>query len=251
MNLKVINSNSQGNCYILGNGSNAILIECGVAFSKIKEGLDFNLNQVDLCVVSHRHLDHSKSFCDIRNAGVPVITSSDVFNWFDAARNIVNVTTDICHVTEHGRMILTKNWLISAFEVPHDVPTLGYVIEHPECGKVLFVTDTYLLKYKFPMKFDHIIIEANYDQRIVDKILENKSSDFLYNRRLTSHMSFQTTLETLSRIDLSECKNIVLIHLSDGFTDEKKFKAETEAKFGIPTTIAAPGVEVNFKKTPF
>lgn len=243
MNLKVINSNSKGNCYILGNGTNAILIECGVPFVRIKEALSFNLNQIDLCVCTHEHMDHAKAFSDVINSGIPAISSPDVYKAFDVFNDFNTI--------EHREMICIKEWEISAFKVDHDVPTLGYVIEHPKCGKVLFVTDTYVLKYKFPMKFDHIIIEANYDQTIVDEILENKEQDYLYNRRLTSHMSFQTTLETLSKMDLSACKNIVLIHLSDGFTDEKIFKAETEERFGILTTIAAPGVEINFNLKPF
>lgn len=245
MNLKVINSNSKGNSYILGNGTNAILIECGVAFGRIKEGLGFNLNQIDLCICTHEHMDHAKAFKDVLNSGIPIVSSVDVYEAFDT------MPDSMILALSQGQTISFKKWTISAFDVPHDVPTLGYVIEHPEIGKVLFVTDTYVLKYKFPYSFDHIIIEANYDQTIVDKVLKDKGQDFLYNRRLTSHMSFQTTIKTLSRMDLSECKNIVLIHLSDGFTDEKKFKTETEERFGILTTVATPGVEINFNLKPF
>jgi hypothetical protein len=51
-------------------------------------------------------------------------------------------------------------------------------------------------------------------------------------------MSFQTALLTLKTLDLSECKQIILIHLSDGYTDEKRFIQDTEKAFGIPTICA-------------
>ncbi len=39
MKLTVLNSNSKGNCYILQNEHEALVIECGVKFSEVKKAL--------------------------------------------------------------------------------------------------------------------------------------------------------------------------------------------------------------------
>ena len=56
MKIKVLNSNSNGNCYILENDKSCLVIECGVAFSEIKKGLNFNTSKIDMLVVTHEHL---------------------------------------------------------------------------------------------------------------------------------------------------------------------------------------------------
>lgn len=56
MRLKVLSSNSKGNCYILENDTQILIIEAGVPFRKIKEGINFNLDKVVGVCVSHSHL---------------------------------------------------------------------------------------------------------------------------------------------------------------------------------------------------
>lgn len=56
MKLKVINSNSKGNCYILESKESCLLIEAGVTFSEINKALDFEPSKVDLLVCTHEHL---------------------------------------------------------------------------------------------------------------------------------------------------------------------------------------------------
>ena len=60
MKLKVLSSNSSGNAYILEDKDEILLIECGVSFKKIKEGINFDLNKVVGVLISHEHKDHSK-----------------------------------------------------------------------------------------------------------------------------------------------------------------------------------------------
>jgi len=45
--------------------------------------------------------------------------------------------------------------------------------------------------------------------------------------------------------------NIVLIHLSDGNSDEAFFKDETERITGKNVTVARAGIVLDFNKTPF
>lgn len=246
MKLKVISSGSIGNAYLLEASNSALLIECGVKLSQIKEAADFDLLKIVGCVVTHEHLDHSKSLNQVSQAGIPIATSAGTYKALKVSSDLRDFT--LSHATS---VWISERWKVSALKVEHDASEpLAFLIEHEECGRVLFVTDTYIFKYNI-IDVDHLIIEANYDEEIVKEIQRKKGADYVNNRRFSSHMSFQTAMETIQRLDRLSMKNIVLIHLSDQVSNEKKFKEETEALFGIPTTVATAGQVVNFSKNPF
>lgn len=56
MKLKVLGSGSSGNCYILENDTEALIIEAGVPFMEVKKALDFNISKIQGVVISHEHL---------------------------------------------------------------------------------------------------------------------------------------------------------------------------------------------------
>src|SRR4051794_9941700 len=75
MQLSILGSSSSGNCYILENESEALIIECGVNIFEIKKALNFSFAKVAGCVVTHEHGDHAKSINEIMKMGVNVYTS--------------------------------------------------------------------------------------------------------------------------------------------------------------------------------
>lgn len=246
MQLTVINSNSAGNAYILHNAKEALLIECGVQFDKIKRALGYNLMKVSGCLVTHEHKDHCKSVKEVLAAGINV--------WSGAGTHIA-MGTDKHHrsrVTKDGYKFSVGNFSVSAFEAKHDcAEPLCYVIHHPECGNVLFLTDSYYCEYNFK-GLNNIIIEANFCQTILDARVEaGTNPKFLRDRVFTSHMSLATCKQTLQDYDLSKVNNIVLIHLSDGNSDAVRFKKEVEEVTGKRVHIAEAGLTIPFDKTPF
>lgn len=246
MKLKVISSGSVGNSYLLENENTALLIECGVKYAEIKESADFNMLKIACCLITHEHLDHSKSWNQISMNGIPLVASAGTYKALKVSPDLRDY--QLAHACSYW---VTSDWKVSALAVEHDAKEpLAYLIEHEDCGRVLFVTDTYIFKYNVP-NVDHLIIEANYDEEIVKEIQNKKGSDYVNSRRYHTHMSFQTALTTIEKMDRSRMKNIVLIHLSDQVSDENKFKEETEKLFGIPTTVATAGQVVNFSKNPF
>ena len=52
--LNVINSGSSGNAYILESNGEKLLIELGVAWKDILKSLNYKINDVAGCLVSHR-----------------------------------------------------------------------------------------------------------------------------------------------------------------------------------------------------
>jgi ribonuclease BN (tRNA processing enzyme) len=57
-------------------------------------------------------------------------------------------------------------------------------------------------------------------------------------------MSLETCKEFLQANDLSQVKDIALIHLSDSNSDAERFKREDEGLTGKPTYIASKGLEI-------
>ncbi len=245
MKLKVINSNSKGNAYILENENEALLIECGVNFKEIKKALNFDISKVVGCLVTHNHKDHYKSVLDVQKAGIDVYASQGTFS------KIVFLFHRAM-VLYHKKPQKIGNFTILPFNVKHDaVEPLGFLIRHRECGLVLFLTDSYYSPYTFK-NLNNIIIEANYSEKILDA--RDESGDLhgiIRNRVLTSHLSLETCKKLLLANDLSKVNNIVLIHLSDGNSDEKQFIEEIQCATNKNVFVARPNMEIEFNKTPF
>ena len=229
MKVTVVGTGSKGNCYILEENGRALLIECGVPFKDIQAALNFDLLKVDACIISHEHKDHCKSLKQVAGAGIPIYATQGTFE-------AMNVPVDLkAGLFTNGLTRSVYDWDITPFSVEHDAKEpVGFIIETPSAKNVLFITDTYKVKWDlYPNNFDIIMIEANYDEDMIQG-----KSDIVNKRRLRSHFSIQNAIDYLGNLDLSETKQIMLTHLSDGVSDERKFKQLTEAAFGIPTVVA-------------
>jgi phosphoribosyl 1,2-cyclic phosphodiesterase len=247
MKLTIINSNSQGNGYILENDREALMIECGVQFDKIKKALGFKLSKVAGCLITHEHQDHCKSAKEVMAAGINVYAS---YGTHAAMRTEGHHRARFLHL---GSVTSIGEFKIIAFKVEHDAAEpMGFLINHPETGIVLFLTDTYYSKYTFA-GLNNVIVEANYCQGILDKrVQDGANPKFLRDRVITSHMSLATCKELLAANDLAGVNNIVLIHLSDGNSDAKRFQREVQEVTGKQVHVAHAGMVIeNFNKKPF
>ena len=56
MNLEVLGSSSKGNCYILSNEKEALILEAGVNFKQVKKALNYDISKIRGMLVSHEHL---------------------------------------------------------------------------------------------------------------------------------------------------------------------------------------------------
>lgn len=235
MKLKIISSGSVGNSYILESQNSALLIECGVKVDEVKQAIDFDVFKIKGAIVSHAHLDHSKSMHQVSQLGIPLFASSATFNQMKTPSELRY------GILKNGQQKQINEFKVSSFDASHDIDTLGFIIE-AGAEKVFFLTDSYKLIWNLSSwKFTCVMIEANYCEDIV----KSKSESFINKRRLKSHMSIQTAILTLEKMDLSECKNIVLLHLSDGVSNEREFKRITQERFGIPVTIATNNQVLN------
>lgn len=246
MVLKVISSGSNGNCYLLeADNGEKLILECGVTFRTIKQALKFNLCGVCGCLVTHRHKDHSKALLDVLKAGIKVLSLNDVFT----SQNVKNKA--FCEAIEpkHGYKI--GDFSVYVFDVVHDVPCVGFIISHKEMGKLLFVTDTKDIAYRFP-KLNHIMIEANYDNSILQRnIDEGRVPASMLSRLSSSHMEIETCKSILCENYLSDVNEIVLIHLSGNNSDASDFINQVKATAGKPVFVASQGLELPLNLTQY
>jgi phosphoribosyl 1,2-cyclic phosphodiesterase len=245
MKLKILNSGSVGNCYILENETTALIIELGVNFKEVKQALNFNLTKVAGALVSHEHLDHCKAVKDATAAGVDVYCSSGTWK-------AMNVTSHRIKSLRTMQKNFIGQFSVMPFDVKHDAAEpLGFLINHPECGTVLFITDSYYVPHTF-RGLNNILVEANYSSEIVAKRMMDQNIHVkVRDRVIESHMSIDTCKNLLRANDLSAVNNIVLIHLSDGNSNAADFKKQVEQLTGKKVTIAGKNMEIEFSKTPF
>ena len=248
MDLKIIGSSSKGNCYILENDNEALIIECGVPMLEIKKALSFSFAKVAGCLVTHEHGDHAKSIEDMMKHGVDVYTSRGTMRSLSLQIDHHRLKTISNSIVFH-----VGSFKVLPFDVQHDVAEpLGFIINHKETGNVLFITDSYYVKDTFK-NIHNIIIEANFSHSIVNERIQlGYVPDFRARRLFKSHMSLETCKQTLKANDLSKVQKIVLIHLSDGNSNAEVFQSEIAGATGKPTIVADAGIIIpNFNKTAF
>jgi phosphoribosyl 1,2-cyclic phosphodiesterase len=247
MELTVISSGSRSNCYVIHNENEALIIEAGAKLIEVKKVLDFDISKVVGCVISHEHSDHSKYVAEYLEASIPVRLSEGTNN---ALRKMYKKRFAL--LCEHGVQFNAGNFTILPFDVQHDAnQPFGFLIKHPEAGKILFLTDTYFSDYVFS-GLNHILVEANYSDHILqENIQAGRVHPSMKNRLLGSHMSLATTKELLSANDLTNVVNIILIHLSDGNSNARQFKEEITAHTGKPVFVADTGLTISLNREGF
>lgn len=241
MKLIVLGSSSSGNGYILQDSDGkCLLLEAGVKLKEVKKALDFNIRGLIGCLITHKHFDHLRYAKEFMDAGIDVYTHKDnglTGHRFQALTNLKEVKIG--------------PWKVIPFDVVHDVPTFGFLLSHPESGKVCFITDTAYCKYSFT-GLNNIIVEANYSREILmDRFIRGDIHVVVKDRVFKSHMSLESCLEFLAANDLSSVNKIVLIHLSSGNANPDIFRQKVKDHTGKAVEIAAPGHEVSLTINPF
>lgn len=242
MVLKVLGSSSKGNCYLLEASDGVLVIEAGIPATEVKKALGFDLLKVAGCLVSHRHGDHSRFLKDVLTLGVRVLALEDVF----ASHGLSG--SPFCKPIEPLRGYRLGGFKVFALPVAHDVPCLGFIVDHREMGRLLFVTDTMMLEYTVP-QLDHVMLEVNYCDRILQANIDaGIVPASMRDRLMRSHMELLTAKDIVRANDLSRVKELVLLHLSDNNSHAALFREEMEKVSGKPVYVARRGLEVNLWK---
>jgi len=231
LDLQILGSSSKGNCYLLNTPGETLILECGISYKEIQKDLSFDLKKVLGCIVSHSHSDHSKGIKDLTKRSIDVYSSAGTFT-------TLGIKSHRAIPVEPLKSFDVGGFRILPFDIQHDaIEPLGYLIEHASFGRLLFVTDTFYLKYKF-RRLNYVMIECNYSEEIVNRRYENNEINVSVLKRLfNSHFSLENVKEFFRANDLSKLKGIYLMHLSDGNSDSALFKDEIEKLTGVITNV--------------
>lgn len=184
--------------------------------------------------------DHAKAVKDLMKAGIDCYMSEGTAKALGTSGHRLYKFSGI----KKGDILTYKPFKLASYTIIplaliHDVlePT-GYLIEDSMTGEsVLFVTDTAYMIYKIPA-VDYIMIECNYVKSVLDeKVEQGKINVSLRNRIVKNHMSLETLVEALKAADLSRCKKIYVLHLSDGNSNEEMIKRQIQEVSGCEVVI--------------
>lgn len=246
MVLKVLDSGSRRNGYILHGETESLLVEVGCRLSEVKKALDYDLSSIVGAVISHEHNDHSGYINSYLKAGILCMAPRETFE----AKEVKDLRY-LARAVEPGNGYMAGGFKIIPFELEHDVRCFGYLIEHEEMGRLAFITDTPACDYEFP-GLNHIMIEANHAKDIIeDNIISGRLSAAMRPRLLKSHMELQTTKDTLSKWVMDGVNNIILIHLSAGNSDQQRFVNEVRETTGKPVYAAERGLAISLDINPY
>ena len=193
----------------------------------------------EACVYHTNIFDHANYIKEYINAGLTVLALPEVFKRW-------NIKSCFAKEIEFGKGYRIGNFAIIPFEAKHDVPCAGYLIRHSEYGNILFLTDSFYSQYTFK-DLKLIMIECNYSDEILDKNISSGKLPYVMKKRLlTSHIGLDTTIEFLKANDLSKTDAILLLHLSDGNSNEKEFIEQVRKQTGLPTYAMDKNQQYNF-----
>lgn len=188
-------------------------MESGVSRKKLRQLTGFSSTGFDACIISHEHKDHSGCVADLIREGLPVYMSPGTAEALEL---------EGAELIEHGEQFSIGSIDVIPFNTFHDAAEpLGFLFKSRHDGDTLaFATDTVNLAYRFP-GVNILAIEANYDRAILDR--SEKIPEKVRHRITNSHMEIETLCRYLGELDLSQCREIYLLHLSDAMSNEGGF----------------------------
>ena len=201
--IRIVNSGSSSNGYIVKSGNQILVLELGCKLSDYTGFLADEFCDVVGCLCSHKHSDHmnpstAKEFV---RRGIPVFAHEEVIKEAD----LNGFSPLLSHFQNK-----VGGFVIQTFEAPHNVPNYGFLIQTPTNERILFVTDTTGVNLRF-RDIGFIMVEANHDD---DTLLDNLSNHDVSMSHPEWHLGLDDCAEFCKQNLSASTKQIILIHLS-------------------------------------
>lgn len=225
INLHPLYSSSSGNLFHLDNGKTNILIDAGVTYKAITQGLTSiykDISDISAVLITHEHSDHIKGLSLLcRKNDIPIYACGKTADYIKELLNEKNISANIIKV-EYDKPFNINNIEVLPFEVPHDaIMPCGYRIKSGDTT-LSYATDLgHITNEVFDSLkcSDYVVLEANYDKAM----LEFGKYPFNLKRRIsgpTGHLSNDGSATTISRLAKLGQANFLLAHLSDNNNTE-------------------------------
>ena len=203
MEINVLGSGSKGNSIIIKSDNTNLMIDCGLSRRYILNSLNelnMNIDDIDLLLITHEHIDHIRSIKTFKNH---LVFSPKLFN---GNENII----------KEYEIFYYNDLSILPLRLSHDVDIcFGYIISDSN-ESIVYITDTgYVSKRNIELikNKDRYIFEANHD---LDMLYESNRPQILKDRIASNsgHLNNEDSSHILSKVIGDKTKEIILAHIS-------------------------------------
>lgn len=209
MRLKCLGSSSAGNCYLLtSNNGETLILDCGIPIKEIKKGLNWNVKGIVGVLCTHKHLDHSKSVNDFKAMGIPIYAPY-------ISQKPMAIGSGAFRIQSFDLTTVDGRWTHTNADGT-ECPCYGFLIAHKEMGRLLYITDTELIKWRFK-GINHILLGVNYDKDLVDT--DNPKANHVFR----GHLSIDTACDFVKANYSDSLQNVIMCHLSSENADKDSF----------------------------
>lgn len=153
-------------------------------------------------------LDHSKSLNEFKTMGIPVYAPY-------ISQKPMAIGSGAFRIQSFELTTVDGRWTHTNADGT-ECPCYGFLITHPEMGKLLYITDTELIKWRFK-DINHILLGVNYDKDLVDT--DNPKANHVFR----GHLSIDTACDFVKANDSDSLQNVIMCHLSAENSDRHSF----------------------------
>jgi phosphoribosyl 1,2-cyclic phosphodiesterase len=210
-----LNSGSNGNCYYVGNSSEAVLIDAGISCKETERrmrSLGLPMTKIKAIFITHEHTDHIRGLVLLaKKYSLPVYLSTQTLSCCGEMKRYHS-----CQTVTDGQSVQIGELKITAFSKFHDAAEpLSFVVR--QCGiQVGVMTDIGKVCDKVRNYFSNchaVFLESNYD---VLMLQNGRYPNYLKQRIRggSGHLSNDEALALFNNHRNTTLSRLILSHLS-------------------------------------
>ena len=210
MKYEIINTGSKANAVVV---EKYILIDCGVAFSRLKP----YINDLKLVLLSHLHSDH------FRRSTIKALAFERPTIRFICGEWIAKELVDCgvkktnIDILQSGHLYNFGSVIVEPIKLFHDVLNFGYKL-YIGGEKLMYATDTNSLDGIEAKDFDIYMIEANHtekeiEERIVEKL---RMGEYPYEQKARSNHLSKEKADNFIYDNIGQKGVYVYLHTHEG-----------------------------------
>jgi phosphoribosyl 1,2-cyclic phosphodiesterase len=215
LHITSLNSGSNGNCYYIGNGNEAVLIDAGISCretEKRMKRLGLDIKKIKAIFISHEHSDHINGLTVLskkHQLPVYITETTHKLSGLKLEKHLVNQFNE-------DEPIKIGGLTVTSFQKLHDAVHPHSFTVSSASTKVGIFTDIGIACKKLIHHFQQChaaFLEANYD----NEMLQNGSYPIYLKKRISGgegHLSNIQALELFNQYRPSFMSHLILSHLS-------------------------------------
>ena len=219
--IAALNSGSNGNCYYVGNNTEAVLIDVGISCREVEKRLlrlNLSIKNIKAIFISHEHSDHITGLEALSSKhNLPVYVTEDTHKI-----GRLSINQNLVQYFSTNQRVNIGSLTVKAFSKLHDAcdPHSFIVSDHTDtCIGIFTDIGKACEQVIYHFKQCHaVFLEANYD----DAMLAAGNYPFFLKRRISGgkgHLSNTEALELFCTHRSEKLSHLILSHLSKNNND--------------------------------